>query len=110
MSHKAFTVGATQFPYGALINVAISFLLLATALYFLVVLPINKLHERLAPHQDVQAPKRDSAVARVSRSFVTHRRWAPSSHVRRRSLGLIHLEPEYACQIQVPRARPPSRK
>ncbi|WP_030722997.1 large conductance mechanosensitive channel protein MscL [Streptomyces sp. NRRL F-2580] len=59
MSHKAFTVGATQFPYGAFINAAISFLLLATALYFLVVLPINKLHERLAPHQDVQAPKRD---------------------------------------------------
>ncbi|MFD3808668.1 large conductance mechanosensitive channel protein MscL [Streptomyces sp. NPDC058611] len=59
MSRKAFTVGATQFPYGAFINAAISFLLLATALYFLVVLPINKLHQRLAPHQDVQAPKRD---------------------------------------------------
>ncbi|MFF3420824.1 large conductance mechanosensitive channel protein MscL [Streptomyces sp. NPDC002698] len=59
MSHKSFTVGAARFPYGSFINPAISFLLLATALYFLVVLPINKLHDRLAPHQDVQAPKRD---------------------------------------------------
>ncbi|MER7484272.1 large conductance mechanosensitive channel protein MscL [Streptomyces sp. NPDC126510] len=59
MSHKTFTLGATEFPYGAFINAAISFLLLASALYFLVVLPINKLHERLAPHHDVQAPKRD---------------------------------------------------
>ncbi|MGA5638348.1 large conductance mechanosensitive channel protein MscL [Streptomyces cinereoruber] len=59
MNRKTFTVGATQFPYGAFINAVISFVLLASALYFLVVLPINKLHERLAPHQDVQAPKRD---------------------------------------------------
>ncbi|WP_432020930.1 large conductance mechanosensitive channel protein MscL [Streptomyces sp. 1222.5] len=59
MSRKTFTVGATKFSYGAFVNATISFLLLASALYFLVVLPINKLHERLAPHQDVQAPKRD---------------------------------------------------
>ncbi|MEU3843783.1 MscL family protein [Streptomyces sp. NPDC028635] len=58
MSRKTFTVGATKFPYGAFINAAISFLLLASALYFLVVLPINKLQERVAPHHDVQAPKR----------------------------------------------------
>ncbi|MCY0924065.1 MscL family protein [Streptomyces sp. H27-G5] len=56
MSRKAFTIGTTEFPYGAFINPVISFLLLATALYFLLVLPINK---RLAPHQDVQAPRRD---------------------------------------------------
>ena len=59
MAHKAFSVGGIKFPYGAFLNAAISFLLVASALYFLVVLPINKLHERLAPHQDVQAPKRD---------------------------------------------------
>ncbi|MFJ8142272.1 large conductance mechanosensitive channel protein MscL [Streptomyces sp. NPDC096013] len=47
MSRKAFTVGAIKFPYGAFINAAISFLLLAGALYFLVVPPVNKLHERL---------------------------------------------------------------
>ncbi|MFI7180124.1 hypothetical protein [Streptomyces spororaveus] len=48
MSRKT-AVGATEFPYGAFINAAISFVLLASALYLLVVWPINKLHERLAP-------------------------------------------------------------
>ncbi|MFI5971952.1 large conductance mechanosensitive channel protein MscL [Streptomyces sp. NPDC051452] len=58
-SHKAFTVGGTSFPYGGFIDATISFLLVSCAVYFLVVLPINKLHQRFAPHQDVQADKRD---------------------------------------------------
>ncbi|WP_420716434.1 large conductance mechanosensitive channel protein MscL [Streptomyces sp. H27-H1] len=56
---KSFTLGGTDFPYGSFINAAISFVLVAAALYFLVVAPMNKLHERFAPHQDVQAAKRD---------------------------------------------------
>ncbi|MDJ0384558.1 large conductance mechanosensitive channel protein MscL [Streptomyces sp. G-G2] len=56
---KSFTLGGTDFPYGSFINAAISFVLVAVALYFLVVAPMNKLHERFAPHQDVQAAKRD---------------------------------------------------
>ncbi|MER6349791.1 large conductance mechanosensitive channel protein MscL [Streptomyces sp. NPDC001595] len=56
---KTFTVGKTEFPYGAFVNATISFLLVAAALYFLVVLPVNKLHERFAPKHDVQAPKRE---------------------------------------------------
>ncbi|MBK3632755.1 large conductance mechanosensitive channel protein MscL [Streptomyces asoensis] len=58
-SRRTFTVGGTVFPYGSFVNSVISFLLIACVLYFLVVLPINKLHERFAPHQDVQADKRD---------------------------------------------------
>ncbi|GHB31763.1 large-conductance mechanosensitive channel [Streptomyces chryseus] len=58
-SRKTFTIGQTVFPYGNFINAMISFLLIACALYFLVVLPVNKLHERFAPHHDVQADKRD---------------------------------------------------
>ncbi|MEU9984058.1 large conductance mechanosensitive channel protein MscL [Streptomyces sp. NPDC050856] len=58
-SRKTFTIGRTIFPYGGFINATISFLLIASALYFLVVLPVNKLHERFAPHHDVQADKRD---------------------------------------------------
>ncbi|MFJ3223365.1 large conductance mechanosensitive channel protein MscL [Streptomyces sp. NPDC086783] len=59
LSRKTFTAGGTDFPYGAFINASISFLLVATALYFLVVLPVNKLHQRIAPSHDVQAPKRE---------------------------------------------------
>ncbi|MEU7068280.1 large conductance mechanosensitive channel protein MscL [Streptomyces sp. NPDC046161] len=56
---RTFKIAGTEFPYGAFIDAAISFTLIASALYFLVVLPVNKLHERFAPHQDVQADKRD---------------------------------------------------
>ncbi|GGZ70862.1 large-conductance mechanosensitive channel [Streptomyces subrutilus] len=56
---RTFKVGGTPFPYGAFVDAVISFALVAAALYFLVVLPVNKLHERFAPHQDVQADKKD---------------------------------------------------
>ncbi len=58
-SRRTFTLGGTVFPYGSFVNAGIGFLLIACVLYFLVVLPINKLHERFAPHQDIQADKRD---------------------------------------------------
>ncbi|MFF3015456.1 MscL family protein [Streptomyces sp. NPDC057939] len=76
MNRKTFTMGATQFPYGTFINAAISFVPLAGALYFLVVLPNNKLHERLAPHHNVQAPKRD-CPKRLSPVPAQARRCAP---------------------------------
>src|SRR3954468_1797834 len=38
-----FTVNGSKFKYGDLINQVISFLIVAAAIYFLVVLPLNKL-------------------------------------------------------------------
>ena len=43
----AFTVNGTPFPVGDFINAAVSFLLIAAAIYFFVVLPINTLVARL---------------------------------------------------------------
>jgi len=43
----AFMVGGTKFPYGELINAAISFVLIAAAVYFLVVTPVNALIQRM---------------------------------------------------------------
>src|SRR3954469_15080289 len=40
-----FTVNGSKFKYGDLINQVISFLIVAAAIYFLVVLPLNKLAE-----------------------------------------------------------------
>ena len=37
---------ATLFPYGAFINAVISFLIIATVVYFFVVVPVNRLMER----------------------------------------------------------------
>ncbi|MFJ8045993.1 large conductance mechanosensitive channel protein MscL [Kitasatospora sp. NPDC096147] len=58
-SRRTVTVHHVEFPYGAFVDAALTLVLTALVLYFLVVLPFNRLHERFAPHHDVQAPKRD---------------------------------------------------
>ncbi len=40
-----FTVNGSKFLYGSFINAVISFLLIATAIYFVVVVPMNKYNE-----------------------------------------------------------------
>jgi large conductance mechanosensitive channel len=42
-----FTVNNSKFPIGDFINALVSFLLIGTAVYFFVVLPVNKLMARL---------------------------------------------------------------
>jgi len=46
-----FTINGSKFLYGAFINAVISFLLIAAAIYFVVVVPMNKLAERRARGQ-----------------------------------------------------------
>ncbi len=48
-SKFSFTIHGAQFLYGDFINNLASFLITAVAVYFFIVLPINKLNERLAP-------------------------------------------------------------
>ncbi len=43
----SFTIGTTVFPVGDFINAAVSFLLIAAAVYFFVVTPINALVSRM---------------------------------------------------------------
>ena len=57
-SKKFFSIGKTPFMYGSFINAVIAFLLTAGAIYFLVVLPVNKLAEELNPHHDLTKSKR----------------------------------------------------
>lgn len=46
-----FTINKSQFKYGDLINYVITFASVAAAIYFFVVLPLNKLAERRAKGQ-----------------------------------------------------------
>jgi large conductance mechanosensitive channel len=46
-SNLYFTVHNSQFPYGSFINTVISFLIIATVVFFAVVLPLNALMKRL---------------------------------------------------------------
>jgi len=44
-----FTVNNSRFLIGEFINALLGFLIVATVIYFLVVLPVNKLNERVSP-------------------------------------------------------------
>ncbi|GII20510.1 large conductance mechanosensitive channel protein MscL [Planosporangium mesophilum] len=48
MKQGVFTINKVDFDYAAFINTAITFLLTAATVYFLIVLPMNKLAERRA--------------------------------------------------------------
>ena len=47
-SRLSFTIHKSTFLYGAFLNALISFLVVAAALYFIVVMPLNKIAERRA--------------------------------------------------------------
>jgi large conductance mechanosensitive channel len=51
-----FTVHNSKFMYGDFINAIISFLILATVIFFLIVQPLNKLMAHLSPADDVDKP------------------------------------------------------
>lgn len=51
-SALTFTINKSQFLYGSFFNAVISFLFVAAAIYFVVVVPLNKLAERRAKGAD----------------------------------------------------------
>ena len=53
-----FTIGSTPINYGDFINDIITFVLIAAAMYFLVVTPINKIAEAMNPFHDLAKSKR----------------------------------------------------
>lgn len=57
-SGMSWTIGGTPIPYGNFINDVITFVLIAAAIYFLVVLPINKIAEAMNPYHDLAKAKR----------------------------------------------------
>ena len=58
---RTFTVADTTFPYGQFIQALLSFLLIAAAVYFLVVRPVNALMERFKTEPDVETPTKECA-------------------------------------------------
>lgn len=55
-ANLGFNIGKTHFPVGDFINALISFLLIAAAIYFFVVLPVNALMARFKKPEPVAAP------------------------------------------------------
>ena len=58
-SQLTFTIHNSKFFYGAFINAIISFIIIAAAIYFVVVLPLNKLAERRAARLAAGEPATD---------------------------------------------------
>src|SRR5438874_95217 len=48
-SQLTFTIHNSKFFYGDFVNAIISFIIIAAVVYFLVVLPMNQLMERVSP-------------------------------------------------------------
>lgn len=55
-SNLSFTINNSVFTYGAFINALISFLIIATVIFFLVIKPINTLQERAARNKTPEDP------------------------------------------------------
>jgi large conductance mechanosensitive channel len=53
-----WTIAGTRILYGAFINDVITFVLIAAAIYFLIVLPVNKIAEAMNPYHDLAKAKR----------------------------------------------------
>lgn len=58
-SKLTFELNGSTFTYGEFINSLLSFLIIAAVVYFLIVLPMNKLLTRFFPSEDVEDPKRE---------------------------------------------------
>jgi large conductance mechanosensitive channel len=54
----AFTINGSRFAYGDFINKLITFLLVATVLFFLVIKPVNALLDALRTEPEVESPTR----------------------------------------------------
>ena len=55
-SNLTFTINHSKFMYGEFLNAMLSFLLIATALFFLVVQPLNHLQTRMARRKTAEEP------------------------------------------------------
>jgi large conductance mechanosensitive channel len=55
-SAYVFEINGSKFPIGDFLNALISFLLIAAAVYYFVVLPVNALMERLKRNEPAAAP------------------------------------------------------
>ena len=56
LANLEYTIDGKEFLYGEVINSAISFLIVATVIFFLVVQPINHLNSRFARSKDTGEP------------------------------------------------------
>jgi large conductance mechanosensitive channel len=74
-SVATFTINNATFSIGAILTAVINFLLVAAAVYFVLVVPMNRLAERRAAGQDAppEAPTEDVLLLRQIRDLLQQR-------------------------------------
>ena len=60
-SKKAYTLADVEFPYGLFVQAALTFLITAAVVYFLVLRPINALLDRYKTEPEVASPTKQCA-------------------------------------------------
>ena len=71
----SFTINGSKFGYGSFLNALISFLIIAAVIYFLVVVPVNKLMERRkrGEEPEVEAATEDIVLLQEIRDLLRAR-------------------------------------
>jgi large conductance mechanosensitive channel len=54
----AFTINGSRFAYGDFLNAALTFLMVAAVMFFLVIKPVNALMDRMSTEPEVESPTR----------------------------------------------------
>jgi large conductance mechanosensitive channel len=72
----AFTINQSTFLVGEFVNAVVSFLLIASAIYFLIIVPVNAMAERLSRGQAPPNPTRKSCPECLSEVPIAARRCA----------------------------------
>ena len=74
-SQLTFTINGSKFTYGHFLNAVISFVIVAAAVYFLVVVPVNRLMERRKSGEEteVEAPSEDIVLLQEIRDLLRQR-------------------------------------
>jgi len=58
-SDWSFSINNSRFAIGEFINALLSFLIIATVVYFLIVIPVNALMDRFKPEESIELRKRE---------------------------------------------------
>jgi len=72
-SNLAFTINGSRFAYGDFLNAILAFALVAAALFFFVVKPVNYLMERRRTGPDVESTTRDCPQCLSAIPIAAHR-------------------------------------
>lgn len=93
-----FTLNGSEFTYGIFINAAISFLIIAAVVFFLIIQPLNRFMAHVKPSEEVDKPSERSCPECLSPIPSAARRCKFCTAV----VGAVVVDPEATAQVKQP--------